>query len=305
MGARRHLFPFLFLLSIAAPSNAGPLEARAPERVLDEAALADQVATRGSLRLLTYNVAGLPEGISRSRPRANMPEISRLLNRYDLALVQEDFWFPEALRAHLELPHRSFPARRKSVLGFGDGLSRFGRLPFEDFMRVRWSECHGVVSHGSDCLAFKGFTVATHHLARGATVDVYNLHMDAGRAPADLDARRAQTDQLIRSIALRSKGRAVLLAGDTNMWRDDEETLGRLMEETGLRDACRELGCPDPRRIDRVLFRSAPDLSLRPSSWAIDERFVDAAKKALSDHDAVAVRFRWQMAGAGLAAAER
>ena len=45
---------------------------------------------KGSFSLLTYNVAGLPEGLSSSRPSVNMALISKLLNRYDLALVQED-----------------------------------------------------------------------------------------------------------------------------------------------------------------------------------------------------------------------
>jgi hypothetical protein len=50
------------------------------------------------LRVVTYNVAGLPEGVSRSSPVANLPLIGEGLNRYDLALIQEDF-AARALRA--------------------------------------------------------------------------------------------------------------------------------------------------------------------------------------------------------------
>src|SRR5882724_12042057 len=55
---------------------------------------------QGSFSLLTYNVAGLPIFISQSEPSRNMPEISALLNLYDVAVVQEDFAYHEALRSH-------------------------------------------------------------------------------------------------------------------------------------------------------------------------------------------------------------
>src|SRR5688572_5820705 len=45
----------------------------------------------GTIRFLTYNVAGLPEGVSKSHPAANTPLMSPLLNDFDLVVVQEDF----------------------------------------------------------------------------------------------------------------------------------------------------------------------------------------------------------------------
>ncbi len=47
----------------------------------------------GVLQVLTYNVAGLPQGISSSNPATNTSQISPKLNAYDLVLVQEDFWY--------------------------------------------------------------------------------------------------------------------------------------------------------------------------------------------------------------------
>jgi hypothetical protein len=49
----------------------------------------------GEFLALTYNVAGLPQGLSKSNPEINTPLISPLLNRYDLVLVQEDWETPE------------------------------------------------------------------------------------------------------------------------------------------------------------------------------------------------------------------
>ena len=52
--------------------------------------------------VLTYNVAGLPAGISSSEPDINTPLISPLLNDYDIALVQEDFVYHRDLARDAE-----------------------------------------------------------------------------------------------------------------------------------------------------------------------------------------------------------
>jgi endonuclease/exonuclease/phosphatase family metal-dependent hydrolase len=297
------LVPALLLVSIAASSNAGPLSSswsggdRKTDAVLP-------VVTEGSFRLLSYNIAGLPEGISQSRPKANIPLISPRLNAYDLVLIQEDFSFPDEIRMHAKHAHRSSATQSRSFLGFGDGLSRFAQYPFEEYARVRWRKCHGAVTNGSDCLAFKGFTVATHRLASGVSLDVYNLHMDAGDAPGDRRARADQVKQLVRSIALRSRGRAVVVAGDTNMGRRQREGMDALMGGANLTDACRALDCPDPDRIDRVLFRSSERLRLAASRWAIDDGFVDGVGRPLSDHEALAVDLAWTVTGTDVARAD-
>jgi endonuclease/exonuclease/phosphatase family metal-dependent hydrolase len=250
--------------------------------------------TAGELKLVTYNVAGLPEGISASHPSVNMPKIGKLLNDYDIALVQEDFAYPLELRSSIRHPYASAPFVRGTALDFGDGLSQFGRLPFERFTRNVWARCSGYLSDGCDCLTPKGFTFARYVLAEGTTVDVYNLHMDAGDSRADRAARALQLSQIAAAIMEYSVEKAVIVAGDTNASHAERGLLQRFMAETGLREVCDELGCMDPRRIDRVFFRNSRDLSLRPRSWSTDRRFVDAARRPLSDHLAVAVKFAWE-----------
>ena len=248
----------------------------------------------GSLSLLTYNVAGLPAGISRSRPATNIPLISPLLNRYDLVLVQEDFAYQLELRRDVEHPYRS-PLQLGSIFDAGDGLTRFSRHPFSRFVREAWRACHGVLAFGSDCLARKGFSVATHELSPGILVDVYDLHMDAGGGFADRDARQAQIDQLLEALTRRSPERAVIVAGDTNLRRlRDRHLFTRLLDRAGLEDSCRELRCAEPGRVDRVLYRSSPSLELSPRSWCTDPSFRDAGRRPLSDHRAVAVVFDWR-----------
>jgi Endonuclease/Exonuclease/phosphatase family len=252
--------------------------------------------TRGKLRLVTYNVAGLPEGISRSHPRSNLPLIGKLLSQYDLALVQEDFAYPFELRRELGLPHRSPAFIRGKRIDFGDGLSEFSSVPFVGFEREAWASCNGYLSADFDCLTPKGFTFARHELGPGAFVDVYNVHLDAGNASGDVRAREAQLLQLSAAILRRSADHAVIIAGDTNVHAGRRESLYAFAQQSGLSEACALVHCGEPRRIDRVFFRSSAELSLNALSWTTDSSFVDPRGNALSDHLPVAVEFEWQVA---------
>src|SRR3954467_5397331 len=87
-------------------------------------------ASSGTLRVLTYNVAGLPDGFSTPHPSRNMGAIGQGFAGYDLVLVQEDFAYGAALRQALTLPHRTVPFVRGLRLNFGDGLSQFAIRDF-------------------------------------------------------------------------------------------------------------------------------------------------------------------------------
>jgi endonuclease/exonuclease/phosphatase family metal-dependent hydrolase len=281
----------LLALAWLAPDGTPAASAAASE----SASVAADASLRrhGAFELLTYNVAGLPEGISRSRPLANLPRIGELINRYDIALIQEDFAYPLELRRSIRLPHGSAPFVRTG-LDFGDGLSQFSRFPLTALRREPWSSCNGVVDAFFDCLTPKGFAMARTVIDASLSVHVYNLHMDAGWTAADRAAREAQVAQLVAAIARDSADQAVIVGGDTNLLRRDRDLLARLLDGASLHDACAETRCPEPWRIDRVLYRSAPTLRLRPRSWRVASEFVGEGRRPLSDHDAVAVRFEWE-----------
>lgn len=249
----------------------------------------------GTFEVLTYNVAGLPDFLSQSSPRVNIPQISPLLNAYDLVLVQEDFWYHVQLEAQALHPYRS-PTMTGQTRLMPDGLNRFSMFEIGAVERQTWSSCHGVYDAGSDCLAAKGFARSEVVLAPGVAIDVYNLHADAAGSANDVMARQLQFQQLAAFIQTRSRGRALLVAGDYNLdghAPEDEAVLQALMAASGLADACRAISCGD-EHIDRVLFRSAAGITLAPLAWRLAPEFVDAAGGALSDHPAVHVTFEWR-----------
>ena len=133
----------------------------------------------GSIAVLTYNVAGLPQGISGSNPEVNTPLISPLLNQHELVLVQEDFYYHEALYADAMHPYKS-ERSGDGLNDLGDGLNFLSMTPLGPLTRVTWEACFGTLGSGSDCLAKKGFAVAAVELAPGVTIDVYDLHTRGG-----------------------------------------------------------------------------------------------------------------------------
>jgi hypothetical protein len=241
--------------STPAPSSPGNQESPAPS----PAKPADL-----AFKVLTYNVAGLPEGISKSDPAKNSPLISPKLNPYDLVVVQEDFSYHDQLVSQATHPHESTPMKGGADLG--DGLNTLSRFPFASFTRT-------VVDLGS-----------------GRQVDFYNVHFDAGRGEGDYDARDKQVDQLVSVIAAQSKGHAVIVAGDTNMKVGDEPVFLKLLKDAGLEDACRTLKCAEPERIDRVMFRASATVVLAPQKYVV-ETWLDSEGEPLSDHEPVSVDF--------------
>jgi hypothetical protein len=102
-------------------------------------------------------------------------------------------------------------------------------------------------------------------------------------------ARQAGFDQLIEFIRERSEGAAVLIAGDTNLHRDDPEDLAildKLTQEADVQDVCEYLDCGIDK-IDRFFFRGNASVELEPTAWRIATEFVDETGLPLSDHDAI------------------
>ena len=285
----------------------------------------------GEFSLLSYNVAGLPQEISKEHPEVNIPKISPLLEPYDVVLTQEDFdwWKPGGLAAGTDFVHYHERLRADVTHEFrteqhpgpeavgidieadrpnmelGDGLGVLSRLPLGEVTRVPWTECYGEYTEGaSDCLAMKGFLMTTIELDSGLTVDLYDLHGEAGGSEQDQALQVKDYQQLAAYIVEHSEDHAVIVAGDTNLHTDlehedgangqDVEIWDTFLEATGLTDSCAATDCADPGRIDKVAFRSNDDVELTASSYRFrNDLFVDDDGNDLSDHQPLEVVFAW------------
>ncbi|MFJ6129145.1 jacalin-like lectin [Streptomyces griseoviridis] len=262
------------------------------------AATAAQPAATGTFDVLTYNVAGLPEGLSSSHPATNTPLISPRLAPYDIVNVQEDFNYHAALYAGDNHPYRTATSGGAAI---GDGLNTLSSYPFDDFERVRWNACTG-----TNCLTPKGFTLARLRLAEGVYVDLYNAHPNADDTDDALAARRANITQLSAFIQANSAGNAVIVMGDTNTrYTRAGDNIRTLVRDNGLTDAWVKLvrGGTEPAQgadallcpttappntcevVDKVFYRGSRlvllDATRYNNDWAA---FLDAQGGNLSDH---------------------
>ncbi|MEU9477546.1 jacalin-like lectin [Streptomyces sp. NPDC048191] len=268
-----------------------------------------QASDTGTFNVLTYNVAGLPEGLSSSHPATNTPLISPRLAGYDIVNVQEDFNYHAALYAGDDHPYRTATS---GGAGIGDGLNTLSRFPFEDFERVKWNDCTG-----TNCLTPKGFTLARVRLAEGVYLDLYNLHPNADDTDDALAARRANITQLSQFIRTNSAGNAVIVMGDTNTrYTRSGDNIRTLVDDNGLTDAWVQLVrggtaptqgadpllCPasappnDCEVVDKILYRGSDLVSLTATRYA-DEwaKFLDASGGNLSDHFPHTVGFSYTL----------
>ncbi|MDX8051752.1 jacalin-like lectin [Lentzea sp. BCCO 10_0798] len=263
----------------------------------------------GTFSVLSYNVAGLPEGLSSGNPRVNTPIIGQRIRPYDVVHVQEDFNYHASLYANNTHPFRT---PTSGGVPFGDGLNTLSDHRYSDLARDRWDRCNG-----TDCLTPKGFTFSRIRVAEGVLIDFYNVHANAGSAEADLAARRANISELSRFVTANSAGNAVVIAGDTNTrYTRAADNIRELLSANGLKDAWVEeerggtppaagsptIGCDDQNItdacevVDKILYRGNRYITLDLSRYANENAaFRTADDKMLSDHYPIAADFRWTL----------
>jgi hypothetical protein len=266
-------------------------------------------ASTGTFSVLSYNVAGLPEGISSGTPAASTPIIGQRIRPYDVVHVQEDFNYHASLYANNTHPFRT---PTSGGAAFGDGLNTLANYPYTDLTRDDWNACNG-----TDCLTPKGFTWSRERIAEGVYIDFYNLHPNAGSTDADLAARRANISEMSAFMAANSAGNAVVVAGDTNTrYTRAGDNIRELLTANGLTDAwvqeerggvppaagspalvCEDATVSDACEVvDKILYRGNRYVTLA-LDWYRNENaaFRTAADKMLSDHYPIAAGFRWTL----------
>jgi len=283
-------------------------------------------APAGELRLLSYNVRGIPPVVTfLGRPGTRIPRIVEKLPAFDIALLQETFSYQDVIErcaTDADCVYYHGPGRRfrwghvvaAPVLGLcwltprcrlptNSGLmtvAQPARVATERVAAERFERCWGYLIGGNDCFAAKGFVLVRTTLADGAQVDVYNTHLDAAGWRWDRTTRAAQIEELREAVAAHSAGRAVIVAGDFNFRREEDGSdpvpLARFLTGLGLVDsaACADATSDHARGLDRIYFRSGERFAVRCLALAADPRFSyvrGGKERPLSDHDALAATF--------------
>ena len=200
---------------------------------------AAQDSPQGELEVLSYNVHGLPAFVTGDDTLARQRAIGPRLEPFGLVALQEDFLSEghRLLASGRSHPHVQRFADALSDRVYGSGLCLLSRHRVRARHQEHYRAFNGVLSAGSDGLASKGFQLARLELAPGVELDVYNTHLDAGGSARDAAARASQVAQLTSAIHIRSRGRALLVLGDTNLKASrerDGRTLARFQRATGL-----------------------------------------------------------------------
>ncbi|RLN48926.1 hypothetical protein BBJ28_00003278 [Nothophytophthora sp. Chile5] len=268
-----------------------------------------------SFSVLCYNVAGLPALLSSGDPATYSVEMGIRISNWDVVNVQEDFNYHAYI--YSENTHEYRTATSGGV-PFGSGLNTLSHYPFSnitDLERTKWSDCSTFDS--ADCLTPKGFTFIEIQLDDGVTIDLYNLHADAGTTAADETARASNLAQLSEYIAANSADNAVIVMGDTNTrYTRSDDTILEFVEGLSLTDGWVEYvrnGVPPTKGadaivcdennmtntcevVDKILFRGNNYITLTLENWNNENAaFLDADGAMLSDHPPISSIFSWSL----------
>jgi endonuclease/exonuclease/phosphatase family metal-dependent hydrolase len=261
------------------------------------------------LSVVAYNTHGLKARYAGDDPERRFPAIGRLLNGYDVALLQEDFAYHDMIRetAQHGIRLRGNGQSRNPLADLlapivcgecGSGLSTliaFDESALVQTYREAYEDYNGWFGDRYDAWVTKGFLAVRVRLPNGAVVDVYNTHLDAGKKRKrvrDYETRRNQLAQLREAMERLSYGTAVILGGDFN-YRIDRgtEALDDFSASMRLLEVGADAGDDWRPHSIYLFYRSARDVEIRLRDTGEASEFVDARGEPLSDHPPIFARF--------------
>jgi endonuclease/exonuclease/phosphatase family metal-dependent hydrolase len=290
----------LLALAAGATGGAGASDSRPP----------GSPSAPVELSVLSYNTHGLRGSFVDDDPAARFPQIGRLVNGYDVVLLQEDFAYHRSIRKNAwhGIQRRGNPQDRNPIANLlapivcgrcGSGLSTLidlGETALLAEHREAYRDYSGWFNARNDAWVTKGLLALRVRLPDGVVIDVYNSHLDAGKKPKrvrDQRTRDRQLAQLERAIRGFSGSGALIVAGDFNEREDRanpslREFVGALgLNESGART--------DPRwrpRCDYIFYRGDARTEIALLEAGEAEEFRDASGRPLSDHPAIRARFQ-------------
>ena len=187
------------------------------------------------VKVITYNVAGLPNFITFNRNLAPTAErFSRIgdrLQQYDIIGIQEAF-IParEIIEKKLGEYYVVHGADVGKVKLMGSGVYIYSKWTVTQSHYEKWQHLAD-----ADALSLKGFVSATVNVSPGLAIDVYNVHGQTGKSPDKVVMKLKNYERLARYMEYQSgnSGRPVLLIGDFNV-KDGDPVWKSIAEGMGL-----------------------------------------------------------------------
>ena len=287
--------------------------------LLPTVAFAGAEEADGTLKLIAYNVSGIPlvgdfQGTTFTTTNDRAKRIGKLLNGTDVDFIgtEEDFNGHKYLAAEMEnYPFRSFTS---GGLAQGQGLNVFSSHPIYNLRRVKWNKEYGYLSGSMDAISNKGFIYCLMELQPGVFIHLINVHMDAGYDALSIRARADNFRQLAAFINENlNDGRAVIAQGDFNFKFKRElgdDMYGNLLAPTGMKDVWAELSngglydTADPAfdknssgdDLDRILYRSGADVELKPVGKSVPALLGENGER-YTDHNPMLTEFSYTVKG--------
>jgi len=243
-----------------------------------------------TVKVITYNIAGLPDAITSNRKLTSTKDrfayIGEKLKNYDIVAVQEAFISQrEIIEKKLGSYYVVHGTDNSRVSTPGSGVYTFSKWPVTESHYEKWEHLAG-----ADALSLKGFVAATIVVSPELSIDVYNLHGQTGKTEDKYDIKIKNFARLAKYMDYQSggSGRPVLLLGDFNVkagdpvWKSIVEGMGVAM-------------IPDPveKRPDHIFYKE------NGSGWKITvvdtgTDFTEPLKgERLSDHFAIQTTLRF------------
>ncbi len=283
-------------------------------------AFAAKNKTEGTVKIMCYNVAGLP--ISLKVPK-NQHAIGSIItdSGCDIVAVQEDFNIHGILSESIDKSVYPYQTIHTGGVPGGDGLNIYSKHKIYNEIRTSWNVANGVFDAGADELTPKGILFSVIDLGNGIYLDFYDIHADANGTKEDNETRAEQYRQLKEIIKKRNSKNPVIIVGDFNTsihynTVGDAELNDGIYEECGFRDAWFEVhnggkyslkslqpwideyggyGYEQTKgkwnSIEKILFKSGKNVKLTAKS----QEYVQY--EDYSDHPAVIVELDYSVKG--------
>jgi endonuclease/exonuclease/phosphatase family metal-dependent hydrolase len=182
-----------------------------------------QSAHAQTLRVLTYNIFGLPPTIGKAgKERWRYPAIAEKVAEFDIVVIQEAW--DKGTRALIEdsnFPYHAHGPKPHKLMG-ANGLITLSKFPIKEVKFLEFEDCVGF-----DCFAKKGALLTRVELPSGQEIVVINTHLNAWSKDLSGDpgqrTRLKQIQQLLFWIWDRAPFDPVLLMGDLNAGQDTPE----------------------------------------------------------------------------------